>query len=290
MQTLKLFIKTLYFDYLNRIFKTEPLYKTYSLNQFNIIKKKKNFKKIVVHMIWLTGKLTQIEIMCINSFIKNGFKVNLWTNKKIYNLPKNIKVTNINKVDNIKKYPVYKSGPHYMLETDVLRIKILHKYGGLYADTDMICNISEKEFSELFDSPFLCSENHHKERSGLSINNNLMYFPKPNDRFLNFVDNLYQNYALVKKIPWAMFGGKFFSILANNLKNFTPIIMKPIFANPIPYWKSPDIFLHSVIKLTDQTAFVHLYNERWRITKVNKNSNFKRGSTIDLMLKKYPNK
>ena len=35
MKILKLFIKTIYFDYLNRIFKTKPLYKTYSFIQFN---------------------------------------------------------------------------------------------------------------------------------------------------------------------------------------------------------------------------------------------------------------
>ena len=294
MQQIKFLIKIIFFEYFLKIFKKKPSYKTYSLREFCNFKKNRNRKKVVVHMIWISGKLTQIEIMCINSFIKHGFEVNIWTNNNnLPNAPHKINVIKIPKIFSIKNNLSYSQGSNYALNSDILRIQILYKYGGLYADTDMICNIDEKKFSKFFTEPFLCSEKHHISTNGLRINNNLMFFPKSNNNLLSLINNFYMNYFVEKnekkKILWGIFGGSFFTVFAENFPNYLPLIMKPEFSNPVPYWKSPEAFLYSNIRFSDQTAFIHLYNERWKVSKINKNRKYKSGSIIDLMLKKYSN-
>ena len=283
----KYILKILYFDYLLRFFLKKSLYKLHSINKKNNTKQSKIITKTKVHMTWIHGKLTQIETMCINSFLENGFEVNLWTLGKISNVPKNTNVKNLNKLFIKNFYNSYSDGPSYMLMSDIIRSRILYKYGGLYSDTDMICFIKEKEFSKIFDEPFLPAEMNHQSPSGICVNGNLMYFPKPGHYFLDFVNNFITNYPQTKKYTWGIFAGKFFDILANNFPDFVPKIMSPEFANPIPYWKCPDIFFHSKkIKFPQGMAFLHLYNERWRVSGVNKNSKFEQGSFINSLLEK----
>ena len=143
----KYIIKIIYFEYFLRLFLKKPKYKLHSLNKI-VSTKKKTSKTTVVHMIWLHGKLTQIETMCINSFIKNGFKVNFWTFEKIYKIPKKAKIKNLNQFCKKNFNSLYFDDPGYILQSDILRIKILYKYGGLYSDTDNICAIKEKKFSK----------------------------------------------------------------------------------------------------------------------------------------------
>jgi hypothetical protein len=283
----KYVIKILFFDYLLRFFLKKTSYKLYSINKINTSRRSKITKKTKVHMIWLYGKLSQIETMCINSFLINGFEVNLWTLDKIFNIPKNTKVRNLNKFYKKIVYSSYTGDPGYILMSDILRVKILYKYGGLYSDTDVICFIKEKKFSKIFDEPFLCSEMNHKISSGICVNNNLLYFPKPRHYFLDFVNNFTMNYPPKKNIPWALIAGKFFDLLAKNIPDFVPKIMSPEFANPIPYWKCPDIFLHAKVKFPKGMAFLHLYNERWRVSGFRNCNKYQQGSIINSLLDKY---
>jgi hypothetical protein len=283
----KYIVKIIYFEYFLRFFLKKPKYKLHSLDKI-VSNKKKLSTKTVVHMIWIHGELTQIEMMCINSFIKNGFEVNFWTFEKIYNIPKKTKIRNLNQFCKKNFNSHYLDDPGYILQSDILRIKILYKYGGLYSDTDNICAIKEKKFSKKFIEPFLCTEMNHQMATGVCINNNLMYFPKPKHPFLDFVNNFSKNF-LPKTVSWALYGGRFFDLLAKNFPNFAPKIMNTEFANPIPYWRCPDIFFYSNIKLPKGMAFLHLYNERWRVRRINKSDEFPKKSIVNFLLKKYNN-
>jgi hypothetical protein len=120
----KYIIKIIYFEYFLRLFLKKPKYKLHFLNKI-VSTKNKTSKTTVVHMIWLHGKLTQIETMCINSFVKNGFKVNFWTFEKIYNIPKKVKIRNLNQFCKKNFNSLYFDDPGYILQSDILRIKIL---------------------------------------------------------------------------------------------------------------------------------------------------------------------
>ena len=283
----KYIIKILYFDYYLKFFLKKSSYEIHSINKIHYTKQLKIRPKTRVHMTWIHGKLTQIETMCINSFLEKGFEVNLWTFGKISNIPKSTKIKNLNKLDLKNFINSYSDAPSYMLMSDIIRNRVLWKYGGLYSDTDMICCIEEKEFTKIFHEPFLCAEMNHQTPSGICVNCNIMYFPQPGHYFLDFVNNFITNYPQTKKYAWGIFAGKFFEILAKNFPNFTPKIMSPEFANPIPYWKCPDIFFHSKIKFPKGVAFLHLYNERWRVSGFNKNTKIKQGSFINYLLKKH---
>lgn len=81
----------------------------------------------------LNDKLSNIEISCINSWIKNGYEVDIYSHSlinsqfNIINPEKIIKKKYIDSISNIK------------IKKYFFKIKLLYKIGGIIIDTDVFC-------------------------------------------------------------------------------------------------------------------------------------------------------
>ena len=51
-----------------------------------------------VSSLWIGKNLPQISIICIQSFLKNGYKFNLYTYETIENVPENVVIKNANDI------------------------------------------------------------------------------------------------------------------------------------------------------------------------------------------------
>ena len=90
-----------------------------------------------VQSLWVGNKLSELEILCIKSFQKNGHKFHLYTYNKIKNLPPKVIVKDANNIILKKNLFTHKSS--FLPFSDLFRYKLLYDKGGYWVDMDMIC-------------------------------------------------------------------------------------------------------------------------------------------------------
>jgi hypothetical protein len=82
----------------------------------------------VIHFIWMGSKLPLIYNFCIQSWQRchPGWELIIWDDEKLKTL-------------DIRSGVLIDSLSSYAAKTDVLRLEILYKFGGIYADIDYFC-------------------------------------------------------------------------------------------------------------------------------------------------------
>jgi len=224
----------------------------------------------VANFFW-HGDLSLYEVMCINSFVKHNFTVNLWSFND-FNLP-SVNFCNIEKfykLSDIQKF--YQDGKQGSLAafSDAVRYTILKNFSGWWFDTDCVCFRDQHQFFELTVDK--------KIVAGWEDINHI------NGAVLNFVDPVYatKSFNLFTEISkeqnnsfrWGDIGPKLITQLIkdNNLENE---VVPQNYFYPIHYKNAVDIFDES--KLTETTNLckdaytLHLWNEVLRKKKINKN-------------------
>jgi len=133
---------------------------------------------ITAHMLWVFGNLSKIEILCCKSFVKNGYNTILWTYGDITNAPEGVTVKDAREV--LPEDKLFLTKGSYANFSDLFRYAVLQKFGGLWADTDVI---AIKPADELPKEKFLVVEDtwegairHYLD---YTINGNVIYYPKP---------------------------------------------------------------------------------------------------------------
>ncbi|GGF65683.1 glycosyltransferase [Alteromonas lipolytica] len=235
-----------------------------------------------VHFLWVEGTLSTLELLCINSFAKNGFDVILWHYGDITNPPENVSLKDGRELINEDRIFTYSNGSLAGF-ADLFRYKVLSVYGGIWADTDVICLTSKKQFSQN-KQPILVSE---KLNGIIKVNNNFIFWPNPIKG--DFIDLAYSfsDAFLPDKQYWGDCGPKLLHSLAINYPHLTPRIMSPSFCNPFEHTKCPSILITPNTKIAESTLFLHCYNETWRRNKVDKNASFPESSIIGRLSKLY---
>lgn len=90
----------------------------------------------IIHQIWLGSPLPEKYLRWIRSWTNwNGWEYKLWTDKDVKTL-------------NLYNQDLYNLAANYGEKSDILRLEILLKYGGLYIDVDYEC-IKPEFFEEL---------------------------------------------------------------------------------------------------------------------------------------------
>ncbi len=90
----------------------------------------------IVHQIWLGSKVPEKYRHWIESWMNmRGWEYKLWTDEEV-------------KKFKMKNRDLYERSDNFGEKSDILRLEILYKYGGLYVDTDFEC-IQPEIFDEL---------------------------------------------------------------------------------------------------------------------------------------------
>ena len=241
----------------------------------------KNTKKIDVHMLWIGEKLSQLEVLAINSFSKNGFNVNLWQYQSIANTPKNAKQRDANQILPESAIFTYPNGS-YAGFANLFRYKLLSTEGGLWSDTDVVCLANS---SLLTETPFLASE--RSKEGKININCNVVYNPHPKkgdiiDLALGVAERMDTSHQ-----KWGETGPKLLTMLHRNYPNYTFRVMLPEACNPFNWWECPEVLLSKGITIPTTTKFLHCYNEMWRRKNVDKEASYPAGSIMSELALKY---
>jgi hypothetical protein len=108
-------------------------------------------KNIIVNGFWHGSELGELEKLCINSWIKNGYEFHLWVYDDI-KIPKGVVVKNANHIVDLNEYFTYDGGVSKgtpVAFSNLFRAQLLYQKGGLYTDLDMLC-LKPYDFSKRF--------------------------------------------------------------------------------------------------------------------------------------------
>lgn len=235
-----------------------------------------------INMFWAYGNISKLEIICINSFIDNGYIVNMWTYGGIKNLPAAVQLRDASDIIEEKRVFTYKNGS-YAAFADYFRYKLLAARGGFYADTDVVCL---KKYQHLDQGPFLVLER-IENTNNLQININLIYHPRPKSGdIIDLALGVTEKFR-VDLVEWGDCGPKLVTALAVLYPQLAPEVKNADFVNSIDYWNCPRYLLEPGRRISNDAEFLHLYNEMWRRSGVDKNLPYPTDSIMDHLSKKY---
>lgn len=247
-------------------------------------------------MFWAKGPISQLEYLCMKSFVDKNYELLVWSYDPDLKLPLNVILCDANDVIDESKLFLNQRGV-YAGFSDFFRYKVLNGFGGLYADTDVI---AVRPADELPKHQFLVTEytkgdvyklSHSQSNKKLfenlplgldiKINGNVIYNPTPQRGNVIDLALAYARRFPKTHIKWCEIGPDLLSAIVDiyPLHNFE--IQPPVFANPIPPWECPQRLLQDEPGgLDPKCFFIHCYNERWRVTKVDKNAAVRQRGTL----------
>jgi hypothetical protein len=229
-------------------------------------------------MLWVYGKLSNLEINCVKSFLNLGYRLILWTYSDSVNAPDGVEIRDAREIIPEEMVFMNKRGS-YAGFSDLFRYAVISKHGGLWVDTDVVALIGPDDIPK---DKFLVTEKIPNEEN-LLINGNVIFNPAP---VVGDVIDLALSYAL-KFNKNDVLGDEIGPSLLMAIVSIYPghgfKIMAPEFANPINWWDCPFPFITPDFKLNQRYGFIHLFNESWRQTNTDKNLEFPRGSLMDLI-------
>ena len=106
---------------------------------------------MIVNAFWYGSELGELEKLCINSWIKNGYEFHLWLYGDI-EVPKGVVVKNADEIIYFNQYFTYDGGVSKgtpVAFSNLFRARLLYKLGGLYTDLDVFC-LKPYDFNKRF--------------------------------------------------------------------------------------------------------------------------------------------
>jgi len=216
---------------------------------------------VKVNGFWYGSELGELEKLCINSWIKNGYEFHLWLYDDV-KVPKGVIKENANEIINLDpssdvrvKYFTYDKGHSKgtpVAFSNLFRAQLLYKNGGLYVDLDVLC-LKPYEFN----GRFVFSEQVDSGHS-YHVATCIIYSEKSGefifDDWTDWIRSLCS-----RSITHGDLGPNLFTkiILENKLEAF--VLPKEYFC-PVDWQSYKDIFDYK-----GDSYGVHLFNSLWEL-------------------------
>ena len=230
-----------------------------------------------INGLWIGSRLSNIERLCIQSYIDNGYKFILWVYDEIETkLPEKTIINDANDIiprQEVFSYTKKNTFGHgqgsYAGFSDIFRYKLLYEKGGWWTDMDIICLGKLPKTKYFF-------RNHHS----LKLVGNLMKCPKQS---LLMKNCFLKAKTLIKKdnTDWH----KPIEILINEV--FELKLEHYIQTNKgnLDYWNETIKHIKKRKKIPENWIYLHLQNEEWRNRNIDKNKIRIRSTLAKLMIK-----
>ena len=142
---------------------------------------------MIVQSLWIGDSLTEMEIYCIKSFLRNGFDFHLYVYEHVKKVPKGTTIKNGNTI--MKKKDIFKLKETFLPFSDIWRYKLLYEKGGYWVDMDMIC-MKPFDFKDefVFSSERTIKEGAYKMKVPYVANIGVLKAPKHSDFYKKLFD------------------------------------------------------------------------------------------------------
>ena len=244
-----------------------------------------------VNTLWIGNTLSTLQILCINSWLKNGFGFNLFVYEEVDNIPKGVNVLDANSI--LTKSKIFEYGSTGVIVndrpfgegsvagfSDWFRVTLLYERGGIWIDMDVICL---KPFETNEDYFFV--EQDHPSKT-LSIATCFMYVKEKHSKiFKEWLDRIekMESENTLTDIAWGEIGPDMLSdiIIENSLYYY--VENKNTFC-PIDYTDYHRIFTEN-FDLNDSFG-IHLWNSMWNQYDIDKEVKYS-DTFIEKLKEKY---
>lgn len=256
-----------------------------------------------IQTLWVGDTFSQIERLSLSSFVKCGHTVHLYTYGPIKNVPAGVKILDANEILPQKSIVKYEFGFKQQLKwylsmlknfrvfsqhrnvgiqffANTFRYKMLYLKGGWWVDTDIVCL---KKFN--FDEEYVFAEEHNKVEGIITVNNGVIKVPPKSE----LMRRLYEESAKISvaeggKVKWGTTGPLLLTKLVKELK-LESFNKKPEVFNPIPWFKGEEIVKADTV--VPESYSIHLWNEFWRFSGLDKNASYPPTSIVEQLKKRY---
>ena len=235
-----------------------------------------------IQSLWIGDTLSNVEKLCINSYIKNGHEFDLYTYNKIGNIPENCNVKDAREIlpeEQVFAYNVGLGKGSYSAFSNYFRYKLLEAKGGWWTDTDVVClkYIDIKDDYVFASEATISGETH--------ITSGVIKTP-PQSEFSNFCYNfcLQQN---KNTLEWGVVGPRLVGKGVDHL-NLQDKVKHWKFFNPIGF-EQVGMFFDEAFGSIDlsESYTVHLWNEMWRRYNFDKNKTYDENCLFEKLKAKY---
>lgn len=243
-------------------------------------------EKIIVASFWTGPPLSNMEIMSIKSFLKNGYEYHLYVYENIENIPDGVVVMDANEIINKSEIFSYQNGSFSSISNQ-FRFKLMYKTGKIWVDADIVC-LKHYDFNN--DKYVIMSES-NKKYNEEKISSALLKFPKNDPILTDAIETcekkreeilngtlqwglgpattkyIVEKYDLQKYVkPW-------YFTNSSSCHHVQSLINPSFTSNEVD--KNAKIkYSKRFDELPDGTYFIHMWNEFWRRHNIDKNGDF----------------
>ncbi len=230
---------------------------------------------IEINSLWI-GTLSNLEVLAINSHLKNGHRFVLWHYDHV-DAPAGTILKNAEEILSRESVFSYQKGPgkgSVSAFSNIFRYKLLVERGGWWADTDVVCL---RPFE--FEVPYVFASERQEQHMGLPIPTSCVIKTPANSDALKWC----LERALEKdktKLVWGEIGPRMLSksITIHDLEDY---VQSPETFCPIDWFDcvtllgSPTQIPYILPKESESWGYgIHLWNEMWRRRDIDKNKVF----------------
>lgn len=231
-----------------------------------------------IQSLWIGRELSIMEILCIKSYIYHGHEFHLYSYNPVDHLPNGTIIKDANEIlpQNEIFRDIFGSFANF---ANKFRFILLYKKGGWWVDMDTICL---KPFN--FDEDYVFSSESRDPHHRFLVNNTYIK-SLPQSKFLkdclDFIEE--RGYS---DIHWGELGINLLSrmIFRNRLAEY---IKPPKYFCPISLYKLNLITNDSDYSFGASAYAIHLWNELWRRSQLDKNATYSVNSIYEKLKLKY---
>lgn len=247
----------------------------------------------IIQSLWIGDRLSVMEQLSISSFLKNGHSFHLYVYDELKGVPDGVVLLDANKIVRREKIFKYKDYASYAGFADLFRYRLLLEKGGYWIDTDVVCL---KPFQLECDYVF-ASEKFRKfflTRPRLCRASCVIKAPVGS----RIMEYCYAESAKrdLRELFWGELGPVLLTIAVKKFGLECHVARTEIFC-PINPWQWKRSISGSFITIwkekkkmaTHGSHAVHLWNEMWRRSGVDKDADFPKNSLYEQLKRRYLN-
>ena len=249
----------------------------------------------IIQTLWIGDTLSSMELLSLNSFVKNDMEIHLYCYEDIKNVPNGVVIKDGRDIlpkEDIFAYQVGDGKGSYSAFSNYFRYKLLHERGGWWVDTDMVC-LQPWNFE---DDYVFCSEENYE--TGLSfLNTGAIKCPKGSE-LMEYCYNICLQQDK-QTLEWGTVGPKLLHTAVHTLK-YTDFVKPVHYFSIIAPFRSQlfvipedcglygvDTLIKLILTPGKKVYGLHLWNEAWRRIGINKNDIHPETSIYEQLKAKY---
>jgi alpha 1,4-glycosyltransferase len=234
-----------------------------------------------VNSYWGGGPLTQLERVCISSFVQNGAHYNLYTYEDPGGVPKGVTVCDASEIlpaGRLFRYPAGTLNEGSVSGfSNLFRYTLLQRKGGWWVDTDICClRAFETDREELYVR--------EETRSGEFFVASCIFRAPPASRVLRYCLETFARKD-VNKIVHGETGPALLTDAVRECGREGSVQPGEQFL-PVAWWEYERLFFDEHLSI-DHCFAVHFWNTMLRTARVDKNADFPKNSVFERLKRRY---